>query len=511
MQSDRLGRILKIRSLQHLIPPPDHICSLANDIHLSFDEAGNALSKMNQYLELNDIEIDNQYSNIFSIPDHVFIQYVYRCLGIKDVISVELTCKTLAISCRAPSACSHIAISQIIEQKWTDCIEVQSYKKDVDTYRFSQCKSWNLSFPKTTSSALLFQSIAKQLNGKELDTLTISRYDDVHGRSCDKPYFSVFRDHFPHLKSVIRLNIKNYHMERQFVFLDFIISRSPKLKELQLENIRIDALSSLLNLELLSFRYCRISEAVIEAILQYQQVFWRLKTLRYEQHIDLIHHYDARFVWYILRGANDTLESLFISINLFSYGNGYLSDLSLPRLRELTLALTPKLRADVVIWSYVEMFNAPNLKSLCLIFNPCHRFDIDFVLKHFGVSVKNVMIISTLYDHEDVLRFVDRIQCLVVACKLLESCWINVKDWPMNDVNELEVMLSTLTEIQSVTVRLENKIENKIKMNAKKEWIVFEDDQKDGCCKIQKICKSKGERNDDWMFFEKQILFNLDI
>lgn len=300
----------------------------------------------------------------------------------------------------------------------------------------------------------------------------------------------------------------NYHLDKKNIFLDFIISKAPHLQSLLLQNVQIDELSSFLNLERLSFAYCRISDNICEAIEQ-QQIFRNLKVLKYQQNNDLIHIYDSYVMRYIICGSLNSLQSLYLNVNLFAYGDdGRMSNLKLPKLRELVITLTPKLRPEHIEWIQIHPFCAPNVKNLCLIFNPCHFFDVDTVVQYFSASVENVMIVSSLYDHEDVLRFVAHIQYLVRVCKELDTCWMKVEDWPLSDMDELQMMLDALQQIKCVVVRLDYKTKEKMKINLENAWIGNEHDVSSGGFNILEISRNKAQDNNEWLQFDKQMIFD---
>ena len=196
--------------------------------------------------------------------------------------------------------------------------------------------------------------------------------------------------------------------------------------------------------------------------------------------------------------------------NLFGYGDHKLSHLILPKLKELVITLTPKLRSDHVDWHQMDYFKATNLKNLCLIFHPTHLFDVVHFAEHFRDSVQNVIIISKLYDHQDTLRFVNQMEKLVDTLSFIQSLWIKVDDWIVGHHHELELMLDRIRRIQSVVFRVSyNQTQEKhVPLYLHSEWNrkQYTDDVNGQI--LLEISKNKNIENNDWIQFVENNMFD---
>eukprot|EP01083_Nonionella_stella_P123540 372277_1 len=457
-------------------------------------------------------------------------------LHINDIISLEATCLTFAIICRHPLACSHIQIEcHNIYKKLVDFVDsklqlpenTQRRISIPDLYRFKRIKHWHITVPTTLAGILIFKAFAELLANSDLETLHITvAYDNECLHISSKTHYESFKRLLRQLKSisVLNLNIWNHHKNKACDALQLIIEKAAEVDSLTLQNMRIHHLDHFLRVTKLSMVYCNINHSEIGWLSQCDKPFRNLKIFKYQQRNDLIHHYDAYFMAQVLARSIHTLRSLFMNINLFSYGNGILSALSLPQLHELAITLTPKLRPDDVDWDHMTYFRADNLRNLCLIFSPCHLFDVNGFVGIFASSVQNIVIVSKVFAHDDVVRLVRQIVEMIDQLDCLQSLAIKVEAYcPMNRNNrcivQLESMLSKMNNLDCALFRLETLESNKShrgmrldtsSMNLKNEWI-FKEWHSRRCntrCVLELSKNKEMYRNIPWIQFENLNVFD---
>ena len=232
MQSDRLGRILQLRSYAEQLQDDATKLKL-NDFSLSFECCGQCLITTNEHIQRienehtddalgettdhtkstpkhtidndkNDPENYHEQSSILSIPDTVVTKYICHCLNIPDLMALEKTCVTLAIICRQPAASRQIDFSKVqqrIHHFISNNIKQRKHGSDYnsmnavlpDLYRFRECQRIKMIFPKSTASLCIFKRFTKHLHGANLKSFTFERLNG------SRDHFAIVRSHYPKL------------------------------------------------------------------------------------------------------------------------------------------------------------------------------------------------------------------------------------------------------------------------------------------------------------------------